>query len=47
MTSEYRYGFFTAGQGKPHGRRMTLAERLRLRKRRKKTPDLWNLKEGW
>ena len=46
MNSEYRYGFFTAGQGKARGRRMTLTARLRLWKRRQKRPDLWNLREG-
>ena len=47
MNSEYRYGFFQSGYGQARWRRMTLVERLRLRRRRKKTDDLAGLKGRW
>lgn len=47
MNSEYRHGAFISGAGRPRWRRMTLAERLRLRKRRKRTDDLAGLKGRW
>jgi hypothetical protein len=40
------YGYFQAGAGQARWRRMTLMERLRLRKRRRRQDDLANLK-GW
>lgn len=46
MTDEYRYGYLMAGTGKARWRRMTIAERLRLRRRRKHLDDLAGLR-GW
>jgi len=40
------YGYFTAGAGQARWKRMTLAERFRLWKRRRRQDDLANLK-GW
>lgn len=40
MNDAYRYGYFTAGNGRAAVRRMTLAERIRLRRRRRKRDDL-------
>ena len=34
------YGYFQAGTGKAHWRRMTILERMRLRRRRKQMDDL-------
>jgi len=53
MISEYRpigngysYGYNMSGTGKAHWRRMTILERIRLRRRRRRADDLSNLK-GW
>ena len=40
----YQYGYFLAGSGAARPRRMTLAARIRLRRRRKRIPDLAGLK---
>ncbi len=40
------YGYLMAGTGKARWRRMTLVERIRLWKRRRRQDDLANLK-GW
>lgn len=42
----YTYGYHTAGTGKTRWRRMTLMDRIRLRRRRKRADDLAGLK-GW
>ena len=42
----YTYGYHTAGIGKARWRRMTLAERIRLWRRRKFADDLAGLR-GW
>lgn len=47
MRKEYAYGYLTAGTGQARWRRMTLAERMRLRKRRKKQDDLACLRGRW
>ena len=47
MRDEYRHGFFQAGYGKARWRRMTLMERLKLRRRRRKQDDLSCLKGLW
>lgn len=36
----YRYGYNMAGIGKAHWRRMTMMERLRLLRRRRRVDDL-------
>lgn len=43
----YQYGYFLAGSGKARLHRMTLRERLKLRRRRKKADDLSSLKGRW
>lgn len=43
----YRYGYFQAGTGRARGQRMTIAERLRLRRRRKVRDDLAGVKGWW
>lgn len=42
----YRYGYLMAGYGRARWKRMTLMERIRLRRRRKKQDDLAGLR-GW
>lgn len=44
---EYRFGYFHAGSGRARWRRMTIRERLALRKRRRKADDLACLKGRW
>lgn len=46
MTNEYRYGYLMAGAGQARWQRMTLMDRIRLRRRRKKQDDLSGLR-GW
>jgi len=41
-----RYGYFMAGTGKARWRRMRLAERIRLWRRRRRADDLEGLR-GW
>ena len=40
------FGYFIAGSGAARWHRMTIRERIRLRKRRKKADDLAGLR-GW
>ena len=40
MSNGYTYGYFQAGSGKAAVHRMTLMERIRLRRRRRKRDDL-------
>lgn len=42
----YTYGYNMAGTGKARWHRMTIMERIRLRRRRRRADDLSNLK-GW
>lgn len=37
MRNEYEYGYFLAGYGKARWRRVTLLERLQIRRRKKKS----------
>lgn len=46
MTNEYRYGWLLAGAGQARWRRMTLMERIRLWRRRRRQDDLAGLR-GW
>ena len=46
MTDEYRYGCFTAGYGRSRWVRMTLMDRIRLWRRRRRQDDLAGLR-GW
>ena len=40
MRNAYEYGYFQAGSGRAAVHRMTLMERIRLRRRRKTRDDL-------
>lgn len=46
MTNEYRYGYLLAGAGKARWHRVTIMDRIRLWKRRRKRDDLASLR-GW
>lgn len=46
MTNEFQYGYLMAGYGQARPHRMTLMERIRLWKRRRRRDDLAGLR-GW
>lgn len=46
MTNEYRYGYLMAGSGQARPRRMTLMDRMRLWRRRRRMDDLAGAR-GW
>lgn len=47
MRNEYQHGFFKGCHGRPGTNRQTLADRLRLRRRRRKQDDLAGLRGRW
>lgn len=46
MTNEFQYGYLMAGAGKARWHRMTLVERIRLWRRRRRQDDLAGMR-GW